>query len=85
LEVIMSKRTWAGIISGLIYGAVIFWGAASPALSVGGIVALAAAVVGLAGAVGGGGLVALIIAACPIEEKKEAKLVELPEDYRAAA
>jgi hypothetical protein len=82
----MSRRTWAGIISGLIYGAVVFWGAAGPALSVGGIVALSAAVVGLAGAVGGGGLVALIIAACPNEEKKEARLPILPEEeYRAAA
>ena len=81
----MTTRTWAGIVSGLIYGAAIFWGAASPAFAVGGIVALAAAAIGLAGAVGGGGLLALIIAACPIEEKKGARPAEAPEKYRAAA
>jgi hypothetical protein len=81
----MKKRTWAGLVSGLIYGAVIFWGAASSTFAVGGLVALAAAAVGLAGAVGGGGLVALIIAACPIEEKKEARLFGFPEELRTAA
>ena len=57
------------------YGALIFWGAASSTFAVGGLVALAAAAVGLAGAVGGGGLVALFIAPCHIEEKKEVRFL----------
>jgi hypothetical protein len=81
----MNKRTWAGIISGLIYGLVIFWGAVFQALPVGGLVTLAAAAVGLAGGFFGGGLLFLMIAVCPVEERKEAKLPEFPEEYRAAA
>lgn len=46
---------------------------------------MAAAAVGLAGAVGGGRLVLLIIAACPIEEKKEARLFGFSEELRTAA
>jgi hypothetical protein len=30
-------------------------------------------------------LLFLMIAVCPVEERKEAKLPELPEEYRAAA
>jgi hypothetical protein len=81
----MKRRTWTGLVSGLIYGLLIFWGAASPAFSAGGLVALAAAAVGFMGAVGGGGLLTLIIAACPDEEEKEARVPGLPEDYRHAA
>ncbi len=81
----MNKRTWAGIITGLFYGVAIFWGAVFQALPVGGLVTLAAAAVGLAGGLIGGALLFLMIVVCPTEEKKEAKLPELPEEYRAAA
>jgi hypothetical protein len=46
---------------------------------------LAAGAIGLAGGLIGGGLLFLMIAVCPVEERKEAKLPELPEEYRAAA
>jgi hypothetical protein len=81
----MNKRMLAGIVTGLIYGVAIFWGAVFQALPVGGLVTLAAAVVGLAGGLIGGALLFLMIAVCPVEEEKEAKLPELPEEYRAAA
>jgi hypothetical protein len=86
----MSKRFWAGMISGLIYGAAIFWGAAGPAFSVGGLVALAAAAVGFMGAIGGGGLIGLIVAMGVKEETEEkaAKkdtVAEPPVEHRAAA
>ena len=81
----MNKRTLAGIVTGLIYGVAIFWGAIFQALPVGGLVILATAAVGLAGGLIGGGLLFLMIAVCPVEEKKEAKLPEFPEEYRAAA
>jgi hypothetical protein len=81
----MNKHTLAGIITGLIYGVAIFWGAVYQTLPVGGLVTLAAAAIGLAGGLIGGALLFLIIAVCPAEEKKEAILPELPEEYRAAA
>lgn len=81
----MSKRMLAGIVTGLIYGVVIFWGAVFLAPPAGGLITLAAASIGLAGGLIGGGLLFLMIAVCPVEEKKEEKLPELPEEYRAAA
>ena len=81
----MSKRTLLGIVTGLIYGVTIFWGAVYQALAVGGLVILAAGTIGLAGGLIGGALLFLMIAVCPVEEKKEANLSELPEEYRAAA
>jgi hypothetical protein len=81
----MNKHTLAGIITGLIYGVAIFWGAVYQTLSVGGLITLAAGAIGLAGGLIGGGLLFLMIAVCPVEERKEAKLPELPEEYRAAA
>ena len=81
----MTIRTWAGMIIGLIYGVAIFWGAVYQTLAVGGLVTLAASAIGLAGGLIGGGLLYLIVAVCPAEEKKEAMHPELPEEYRAAA
>ena len=81
----MKKRTFAGIITGLIYGVAIFWGAIYQTLPAGGLITLAAASIGLAGGLIGGGLLFLMIAVCPVEEKKEAMLPEFPEEYRAAA
>jgi hypothetical protein len=86
----MKKRTVAGILSGLIYGIVIIWGAASPAFEAGGSVALAASLVGLLGAIGGGGLVGLTVAVGVEEETKETAakkdtVAEPPGEYRAAA
>ena len=81
----MNKRMLAGIIAGLIYGFAIFWGAVYQALPVGSLITLATAAIGFAGGLIGGGLLFLIIAVCPAEERKEAKLTELPEEYRAAA
>jgi hypothetical protein len=72
----------AGVVTGFIYGVAIFWGAVYQALPVGGLVALAAAALGLGGGLIGGALLYLITAVCPAEERKEA---ELPEEYRAAA
>jgi hypothetical protein len=45
----MNTRTWVGIISGLIYGVAIFWGAVYQSLAAGGWVTLAAGAIGLAG------------------------------------
>jgi hypothetical protein len=81
----MNKRILAGIIIGLIYGVAIFWGAIYQTLPVGGLVTLAVAAIGLAGGIIAGGLLFLLIAVCPVEERKEAKLPELPEEFRAAA
>jgi hypothetical protein len=81
----MQTRTWIGIILGVVYGVVILWGAVFQALPVGGLVTLAAAAVGLAGGLIGGALLFLMIAVCPVQERKEAKLPEFPEEYRAAA
>jgi len=81
----MSNRTLLGIISGFIYGAAVFWGAIYQALAVDGLVLLAAAAIGLAGGMIGGALLYLITAVCPVEERKEDRLPELPEEYRAAA
>jgi hypothetical protein len=82
----MKRRTVAGIVSGLIYGFVIFWGAASPALSAGGWVALAAAAVGFMGAIGGGGLIGLTVAMGVEEEAAEKETVaEPPVEHRIAA
>jgi hypothetical protein len=86
----MKKRAWAGIISGLIYGVVIFWGAAYPALETGGSVALAASLVGFLGAIGGGGLVGLTVAMGVEEEvteeaAKRETVAEPPVEHRAAA
>jgi hypothetical protein len=75
----MKKRTVVAIIAGLIYGIVIFWGAAYPALEAGGFVALAASLVGFMGAIGGGGLVGLTVAMGVEEEVKvEAAKEQLP-------
>jgi len=81
----MSKRTLLGIVSGFIYGVAVFWGAIYQALAVDGLVLLAAAAIGLAGGMIGGALLYLITAVCPVEERKEDRLPELPEEYRAAA
>jgi hypothetical protein len=82
----MKKRTIAGLICGLIYGLVIFWGAASPAFSAGGWVALAAAAIGFMGAIGGGGLIGLTVA-MGIEEEaaKKETVAEPPGEHRIAA
>ena len=86
----MKKHTIAGIVSGLIYGSVIFWGAAYPALETGGSVALAASLVGFLGAIGGGGLIGLTVAMGVEEEIEEAEAkketgAETPVEHRAAA
>lgn len=81
----MNERTWVGIIAGVNLRSSDLWGALYQALPVGGLVTLAAAAVGFGGAVGGGGLLALFIAACPNEEKKEARLFGFPEEIRTAA
>jgi hypothetical protein len=81
----MNKRTLAGIITGLIYGVAIFWGAIYQTLPVGGLITLATAAIGLAGGMIGGGLLFVMVAVCPVEERKEAELPELPEEFRAAA
>jgi hypothetical protein len=85
----MKKRTVAGLVSGLIYGLLIFWGAAYPALQAGGSVALAASLVGFLGAIGGGGLIGLTVAMGVEEEmEEEAKketVAEPPVEHRAAA
>lgn len=86
----MKKRTVTGIVSGLIYGLVIFWGAAHPALETGGAVALAASLVGFLGAIGGGGLIGLTVAMGVEEEMKEEEakketVAEPPVEHRAAA
>jgi hypothetical protein len=62
----MNNRMFAGIVTGLIYGVAIFWGAVYQALPVGGLVTLAAAAVGLAGGLIGGALLFLMIAVCPV-------------------
>jgi hypothetical protein len=80
-----NTRMLAGIVTGLIYGLAIFWGAVFQALPVGGLVLLAAAAIGLGGGLIGGALLYVITAVCPVEEKKEAGHPELPEEYRAAA
>lgn len=80
----MNNRTLAGIITGLIYGVAILWGAIYQTLPVGGLIILATAAVGLGGLIGGA-LLFLMIAVCPVEERKEAQLPESPEEYRAAA
>lgn len=81
----MNKRMLAGIITGLVYGVAIFWGAVYQTLPVGGFITLAVAAIGLSGGLIGGGLLFLIIAVCPVDERKEAKVPELHEEYRAAA
>jgi len=86
----MKKRTVAGLVSGLIYGLLIFWGAAYPALQAGGSVALAASLVGFLGAIGGGGLIGLTVAMGVEEEieeqaAKEETVAEPPVEHRAAA
>ncbi|HEY7317252.1 MAG TPA: hypothetical protein VIE89_06735 [Candidatus Binatia bacterium] len=86
----MKRRTWWGIVFGLIYGLVIFWGAAYQALQAGGSVALAASLVGFLGAIGGGGLIGLTVAMGVEEEMKEeeAKKETVAEplvEHRAAA
>jgi hypothetical protein len=63
----------------------IFWGTIYQALAVDGLVLLAAAALGLGGGLIGGALLYLITAVCPVEERKEDRLPELPEEYRAAA
>jgi hypothetical protein len=81
----MKKRTLAGIICGLIYGVVIFWGAMYPALPAGGLIALAAGLVGFMGAIGGGGLIGLTVA-IGVEEEEEREIVTRREpEIRAAA
>jgi hypothetical protein len=81
----MDKRIWAGIITGLIYGVAIFWGAVYQSLPVGGLVALAAGAIGLAGGLIGGALLYLMVAVCPDLQRKETALPERGEEYRAAA
>jgi hypothetical protein len=84
----MKTRTIAGILSGLIYGLVIFWGATYQAFEVGGSVALAASLVGFLGGIGGGGLVGLTVAMGVEEEIVEeaaATVTEPPIEHRAAA
>jgi len=86
----MKKRTLAGLLAGLIYGIVVFWGAASPAFETGGSVALAASLRGLMGAIGGGGLIGSIVAMGAEEEIKEEaakkeNVAEPPIEHRAAA
>ena len=81
----MNKRMLAGIITGLVYGVAIFWGGVYQTLPVGGFITLAVAAIGLSGGLIGGGLLFLIVAVCPVDERKEAKVPELHEEYRAAA
>lgn len=80
----MKKRTLAGLICGLIYGLMIFWGALYPALPAGGAVAFAAGLVGFMGAIGGGGLIGLTVA-IGVEEEKEAIVTKREPEIRAAA
>jgi hypothetical protein len=80
----MKKRTLAGIVCGLIYGVVIFWGALHPALPAGGLVAFTAGLVGFMGGIGGGGLVGLTVA-IGVEEEKEAIVAKREPEIRAAA
>jgi hypothetical protein len=81
----MNTRTWAGIISGIIYGVAVFWGAVYQSIAAGGWVILAAGAIGLAGGLIGGALLYLIVAVCPVLQRTEAELPELGEEYRAAA
>jgi hypothetical protein len=81
----MKTRTMFGIILGAIYGAAIIWGAVILALPAGGFVALAAALDGLMGAIGGGGLVAAMVALCPVEEEYAREVAEPKEADRVAA
>lgn len=81
----MNRRMLTGIVTGLIYGVAIFWGTIYQALAVDGLVLVAAAALGLGGGLIGGALLYLITAVCPVEERKEDRLPELPEEYRAAA
>jgi hypothetical protein len=80
----MKSRTILGIVLGAIYGAAIIWGAVILSFSAGGFVALAAALDGLMGAIGGGGLVAAI-AMCPDDEERAQVVAEPTEEIRAAA
>jgi hypothetical protein len=80
----MKSRTILGIILGAIYGAAIIWGAVILALPAGGFVALAAALDGLMGAIGGGGLVAAMVVLCPVEEE-HAQEVAKPEEVGPVA
>jgi hypothetical protein len=58
----MEKHILIGLICGLIFGAVIFWGALYPALAAGGLVAFAAGLDGFMAAIGGGGLIGVTVA-----------------------
>jgi len=81
----MNRRMLTGIVTGLIYGLAVFGGAVYQALPFGGSLVLATVALGLGGGLIGGALLYLITAVCPVEERLEDKLPELPEEYRAAA
>lgn len=81
----MTGRTWFGVITGVIYGLAIFYGAVYQGLTGGALIILATAALGVGAGLIAGGLLFFMIAMCPVEEKKHPAIGDHAEDYRAAA
>ena len=80
----MNNHKQLGVIVGLIYGVIIFVGAVYQAFASDLLLILATAALGIGGGLVAGGLLFMMIAMCPSEDKERAAS-DRAEGYRAAA
>ncbi len=66
----MKKHILSGVIFGIFFGLIIARGAMSSALPAGGLVALAAAIIGMLAGLGGGWLIGINVAEGTFEEEE---------------
>ena len=80
----MNNHKKLGIVFGVIYGVIIFAGAVYQALASDALLIIATAALGMGGGVIAGGLLFMMIAMCPSEDKEKAAS-DGAEKYRTAA